>query len=158
MFAELLWPFWTFINHNHVDYYEAFVCVIPPQCENANEKNLHTMLRTYSTNDKYVAPHRSKARLCFGATVCLESSWNTQCARDLRSGRPRPLSVRTARVIKNQLRLGLWLQVGWSHGTGEKALGEWWVIWVLLCLAAVSCDNKTTDNGTLLMLRSLALR
>ncbi len=103
-----------------------------------------------------------KAGLChrnlFGAILCLESGWSTQCVRDLGAGWPWPLSVRTAWVIKNQLRPGLWLEVGRSQGTGEKALGKWWLIWVLLCLAVVSCDNKTTDKGTLLMQRSLALR
>lgn len=74
----------------------------------------------------------------------------TLLSQDPGTGRPRPLCVRTARVIKNELRP----DYGCSLGTGEKALGEWWLIWVLLCLAVVSCDNKTTDNGALLMLGS----
>lgn len=91
----------------------------------------------------------------FVAILCLWSSRSTQCVRDLGAGRAWPLSVRTARVIKNQLSSGLRLEAGWSQETGEKALGEWWLIWVLPCLALVSCDNEATDKGTLLMPRSL---
>lgn len=48
----------------------------------------------------------------FGAILCFKSSWRALCVRDLGAGWPWPLLVWTARVIKNHLRLGLWLITG----------------------------------------------
>lgn len=48
----------------------------------------------------------------FGVILRFESGWRTLCVGDLGAGWPWPLPVRTARVIKNQLRLGLWLITG----------------------------------------------
>lgn len=75
------------------------------------------MLGMYYSYGRYIALQKSKQlgfviETGFAVSLCLESSWSTYYVKDLRAGQPWPLSARTARVIKNQLRLGLWLEVG----------------------------------------------
>lgn len=97
-----------------MDYW-VFVCFILTLCENANEQitipclgHILLMINVLHSKDQL----RFAIETDFAASMCLGSSWSTHCVKDLRAGRSWPLSARTARVIKNQLRLGLGLEVG----------------------------------------------